>query len=136
LRAQSGRLHRLRLDDRHPAVAAERPVRAPGRQGMTAQAQLLRANRMKVWEPVFWLLAVAAPLVVPSHAAMVNEVAIVGLFAVSLDLVLGYTGIVSLGHAAFFGFGAYSAALMCKHVTPDPHIGLLAAMGASALLGL
>ena len=102
----------------------------------TAQAQLLRAHRMKAWEPVFWLLAFAAPLVVPQHAAMINEVAIVGLFAVSLDLVLGYTGIVSLGHAAFFGFGAYGAALMCKHVTPDPHLGLLAAMGASALLGL
>jgi branched-chain amino acid transport system permease protein len=101
-----------------------------------AHASLLRASRMRWWEPVVWLLAFAAPLLVPSHAAIVNEVAIVALFAVSLDLVLGYTGIVSLGHAAFFGFGAYSAALLCKHVTPDPHVGLLVAMGASALLGL
>ena len=101
-----------------------------------AQTNLLRASRMKPWEPVLWLLAFAAPLLFPSHAAMVNEIAIVGLFAVSLDLVLGYGGIVSLGHAAFFGLGAYVAALFCKHVNPDPHLGLLVAMAASALLGL
>jgi branched-chain amino acid transport system permease protein len=91
---------------------------------------------MKPWEPVLWLLAFAAPLAFPSHAAMVNEIAIVGLFAVSLDLVLGYGGIVSLGHAAFFGLGAYVAALFCKHVNPDPHLGLLVSMAAAALLGL
>jgi branched-chain amino acid transport system permease protein len=101
-----------------------------------AQTNLLRASRMKAWEPVLWLLAFAAPLAFPSHAAMVNEIAIVGLFAVSLDLVLGYGGIVSLGHAAFFGLGAYVAALFCKHVNPDPHLGLLVSMAAAALLGL
>lgn len=100
-----------------------------------AQASLLRASRIKAWEPVAWLLAFAAPVLFPSHAAIVNEVAIVALFAISLDLVLGYSGIVSLGHAAFFGFGAYTTALFCKHVMPDPHLGLLVAMGASALLG-
>jgi branched-chain amino acid transport system permease protein len=101
----------------------------------TAQASLLRTSRIKAWEPVAWLLAFAAPVLFPSHAAIVNEVAIVALFAISLDLVLGYSGIVSLGHAAFFGFGAYTTALFCKHVMPDPHLGLLIAMGASALLG-
>lgn len=101
-----------------------------------AQSDLLRASRMKPWEPVLWLLAFAAPLLLPSHALIVNEVAIVALFAISLDLVLGYTGIVSLGHAAFFGFGAYTTALFCTHVMPDPHLGLLVAMAASALLGL
>jgi branched-chain amino acid transport system permease protein len=55
---------------------------------------------------------------------MVNEMAIVALFALSLDLVLGYAGIVSLGHAAFLGFGAYSAALFAKHIMPDPLVGL------------
>ncbi len=102
---------------------------------MTAQASLLRTSRIKAWEPVAWLLAFAAPVLFPSHAAIVNEVAIVALFAISLDLVLGYSGIVSLGHAAFFGFGAYTTALFCKHVMPDPHLGLLIAMAASALLG-
>jgi branched-chain amino acid transport system permease protein len=59
----------------------------------------------------------------------------VALFAVSLDLVLGYTGIVSLGHAAFFGMGAYAAALFSKLVMPDPLVGLLFAVAVSTVLG-
>lgn len=101
-----------------------------------AQKNLLHASRMKPWEPAVWLVAFAMPMVFPRYAALINEIAILALFAVSLDLVLGYAGIVSLGHAAFFGLGAYTAALFCKHVMPDPHLGLLVAMGASALLGL
>jgi branched-chain amino acid transport system permease protein len=100
-----------------------------------SQASLLRASRIRVWEPAVWLLAFAAPLLAPSHAALVNEIAIVALFAVSLDLVLGYTGIVSLGHAAFFGIGAYTAALLAKHVNGDPLLGLAAAAGAATALG-
>ena len=103
---------------------------------MSAPTELLRASRIKPWEPVLWLLAFAAPVLFPSHALIINEIAIVGLFAVSLDLVLGYGGIVSLGHAAFFGLGAYVSALFCKHVHPDPHVALLVSMGAAALLGL
>ncbi|MBI2771277.1 MAG: branched-chain amino acid ABC transporter permease [Burkholderiales bacterium] len=102
---------------------------------MDAQTSLLKASRWKAWEPVLWLLAFAAPVVLPSHAAMINEIAIVALFAVSLDLVLGFTGVVSLGHAAFFGLGAYTAALLAKHVVPDPLVGLAAAIAASTVLG-
>jgi branched-chain amino acid transport system permease protein len=101
-----------------------------------AQRQLLRDSRIKPWEPVLWIIAFAAPVLFPSYALMVNEIAIVALFAVSLDLILGFSGIVSLGHAAYFGLGAYAAALFCKHISPDPHIGLLFAMGVAALLGL
>jgi branched-chain amino acid transport system permease protein len=68
--------------------------------------------------------------------AALNEMALLALFALSLDLILGYAGIVSLGHAAFFGFGAYTAALFAKHGLPDPWIGLGLAIAASALLGL
>ncbi|HSV45518.1 MAG TPA: branched-chain amino acid ABC transporter permease [Ramlibacter sp.] len=82
-----------------------------------------------------WLLAFAAPLLLPRHALIVNEIAIVGLFALSLDLVLGYTGIVSLGHAAFFGIGAYSAALFAKHVMPDPLVGLAVGIACATVLG-
>ncbi len=101
-----------------------------------AQQSLSRASRIKPWEPVLWLLAFAVPVLLPSYALMVNEIAIVALFAVSLDLVLGFTGIVSLGHAAFFGLGAYTAALFCKHVNPDPHLGLVVSMAAAAVLGM
>ncbi len=102
---------------------------------MNAQQQLLSSARMRGWEPLVWLLAFALPLLVPGHALIVNEVAIVALFAVSLDLVLGYTGIVSLGHAAFLGLGAYASALFAKHVMPDPLVGLLFGMGCATLLG-
>ena len=62
--------------------------------------------------------------VAPLYAPLFNEIAILALFAVSLDLILGYGGILSLGHAAFFGAGAYVAALFAKHVLPDPLVGL------------
>jgi len=100
------------------------------------QAPLMAKARWRPWEFVLWAAAFALPLVFPSHSLMVNEIAIVALFAMSLDLILGYTGIVSLGHAAFFGFGAYAAALFAKHVMPDPTVGLVVAVALSALLGL
>lgn len=92
-------------------------------------------GRWKPWEVAIWLLALASPLLLSSHALIINEIAIVALFAVSLDLILGYTGIVSLGHAAFFGMGAYAAALFSKHVMPDPLVGLAFAIAVSTLLG-
>ena len=75
----------------------------------------------------WWLL--------PSQALLLNEIAIVALFAMSLDLILGYAGVVSLGHAAFFGIGSYAAALFAKLVMPDPWVGLGVAITTAALLG-
>jgi len=99
------------------------------------QKPLLHKARWRWWEFVLWAGAFALPLITPSHSLMVNEIAIVALFAMSLDLILGYTGIVSLGHAAFFGFGAYAAALFAKLVMPDPTVGLGVAIVLCALLG-
>jgi branched-chain amino acid transport system permease protein len=93
------------------------------------------SGRWKPWEIILWLLALASPLLLPTHALIINEIAIVALFAVSLDLILGYTGIVSLGHAAFFGMGAYAAALFSKLVMPDPVLGLLVAIAVTTVLG-
>jgi branched-chain amino acid transport system permease protein len=102
---------------------------------MNTQTSLLKSSRWKPWEPVLWLIAFAAPVLMPSHALIINEIAIVALFAVSLDLVLGYTGIVSLGHAAFFGIGGYAAALFAKLVMPDPLVGLAVGIATATLLG-
>ena len=99
------------------------------------QQQLLKPSLWKWYELLVWLLVFAAPWLFPSRALIVNEVAIVALFALSLDLVLGYSGVVSLGHAAFLGFGAYTAALFAKHVMPDPLTGLLLGIAATTLLG-
>ena len=98
--------------------------------------QAMRATRVRIWEIVLWLVALAMWFVAPKYSPLFNEIAILALFAVSLDLILGYGGIVSLGHAAFFGAGVYAAALFAKHVMPDPLIGLFVAVAISALLGL
>ncbi len=100
-----------------------------------AFASLRALSRYRPWEVVLWLLAFAAPAVLGRHALMINEIVIFALFAISLDLILGYTGIVSLGHAAFFGMGAYAAALFAKLVLPDPLLGLLFAVAVSTVLG-
>ena len=87
------------------------------------------------WEAVLWLALLASPFALQSHALIINDIAIVALFAVSLDLILGFAGIVSLGHAAFFGMGAYAAALFAKLVMPDPLVGLVVAIAVSTALG-
>jgi branched-chain amino acid transport system permease protein len=102
---------------------------------MNTTTPLVADSRFKPWEAALWLLAFAAPWVLGKHALIINEIAIVALFAVSLDLILGYTGIVSLGHAAFLGFGAYTAALFAKHVMPDPLMGLVVGIAAATALG-
>ncbi len=95
----------------------------------------MTTSTYKPWEIVLWVLVLATPLLLPTHAAIINEIAIVALFAVSLDLVLGYTGIVSLGHAAFFGMAAYASALFAKHINPDPLLGLAVGIAMATLLG-
>jgi branched-chain amino acid transport system permease protein len=99
-------------------------------------AQLTRRGRWGIGEILFWLIALAALFLLPERLLFLNEIAILGLFAVSLDLILGYAGIISLGHGAFFGFGAYVAGLLTKHAMTDPLLGLLVAAVAAALLGL
>jgi branched-chain amino acid transport system permease protein len=103
---------------------------------MSAATSLARRARWRWPEIVFWVVAFAAVAVPGGKQLILNEIAILALFALSLDLILGYAGIISLGHAAFFGLGAYAAGLMCKHVTPDPLAGLAVAVAAAALLGL
>jgi branched-chain amino acid transport system permease protein len=102
---------------------------------MSAAQGLTRRARWRPAEIVFWLLAFAALFLPPGKHLLLNEVAILALFALSLDLILGYAGIISLGHAAFFGAGAYAAGILCKLVTPDPLAGLAMAVVAAAMLG-
>jgi branched-chain amino acid transport system permease protein len=86
-------------------------------------------------EIAFWLVAAATLFFLPERHLILNEIAIIGLFALSLDLILGYAGIVSLGHAAFFGLGAYVAGIMAKNGLGDPLLGLAGAAIAAAILG-
>jgi branched-chain amino acid transport system permease protein len=103
---------------------------------VTPSQRLLAPSKWRPWEIALWVLIGATPLLFGQHAALINEIAILALFALSLDMILGYAGIVSLGHAAFFGLGAYGAALFAKHVMPDPLAGLVVGTALAALLGL
>jgi len=91
------------------------------------------------WQPlevVFWLIAFGAIWLLPDRHLILTEIAWLGLFALSLDLILGYAGIISLGHAAFFGLGAYTAALLAKHeIVNEPVLAMLAAGLAAMALG-
>jgi branched-chain amino acid transport system permease protein len=84
---------------------------------------------------VFWLATLLPFVLTPNYLSLASQIAITALFALSLDLILGYAGIVSLGHAAFFGAGAYAAGLIAKHYWSEPLSGLLIASIASGILG-
>jgi len=90
------------------------------------------------WHPLeiaFWLCTLLPFLVTPNYLSLASQIAITALFALSLDLILGYAGIVSLGHAAFFGVGAYTAGLLAKHYWTEPLTGLVLAAVLSGLAG-
>jgi branched-chain amino acid transport system permease protein len=95
-----------------------------------------RTARWHAAEFVFWIVLIACGLLFPSRYLIMTEIVRLGLFALSLDLILGYAGVVSLGHAAFFGVGAYSAGLLALHgIVGEPVLALLVAGLAAAVLG-
>lgn len=108
-----------------PALAA---VPAP-------RLALLPHDRWGRLEIAFWLAPLAIFFFVPGYLVLGSQIFIAALFALSLDLVLGYAGIVSLGHAAFFGTGAYAAGLLARHGWGEPLTGLLAGGAAAAAVG-
>jgi len=90
------------------------------------------------WQPLeiaFWLATLLPFVLTPNYLVLASQIAITALFALSLDLILGYAGIVSLGHAAYFGFGSYTAGLIAKWGWGEPLTGLLIAAIAAGALG-
>jgi len=123
---------------------AESNRASPGayREGGTAELRaravqfMARRHRFRPAEAAPWLLAILAFFLFPDRMAFGTQVLIMVLFAVSLDLILGYAGIMSLGHAAFFGIGAYTAALLSARLGwNEPITGLFAAAALAALIG-
>jgi branched-chain amino acid transport system permease protein len=97
---------------------------------------LAARTRFGPLEIAFWLAALGTIYLLPGRHLILTETAIWGLFALSLDLILGYAGIISLGHAAFFGVGAYAAGLIAKYeIIVEPSIALLCAGLIAAALG-
>jgi branched-chain amino acid transport system permease protein len=90
------------------------------------------------WRPeeiVFWLLTPLPFWLFPDYLALASQIAVMALFALSLDLILGYAGIVSLGHAAFYGLGAYTAGLLSKYAFGEPVAGLACAGVVAGIAG-
>jgi branched-chain amino acid transport system permease protein len=99
---------------------------------MSAQTEVgfhAQAHARWHWgEFAFWIAALACAFLFPSRYLIMTEIVRLALFALSLDLILGYAGIVSLGHAAFFGIGAYCAGLLALHgIVTEPVIALIVA---------
>ena len=97
---------------------------------------LTRRARWSPLEIAFWLVVLASIWLLPSKHLILTEICIWAMFALSLDLILGYAGIISLGHAAFFGFGAFAAGLAAKYgYIQEPVIALVVAGLLAAALG-
>ena len=98
---------------------------------------LVNRHRLRAWEPLPWILALAFYFAFPNHLGFGADLLVTILFALSLDLALGYAGIVTLGHAAFFGAGAYTVGLLAHHgIWSEPVTSLMIAACVAALIGL
>ena len=98
--------------------------------------RLIRAHRLRLVELLPWVVAVIGYFAFADYLSLGSQILIMILFAMSLDLVVGYAGIVTLGHAAFFGVGAYAAGIYAVHVSGEPFSGLLVGAVAAAVVGL
>jgi branched-chain amino acid transport system permease protein len=100
-----------------------------------ARMMVRRRARWTTVEIAFWIAAAASYVLFPTKLVLLTQILIGGLFAMSLDLLLGYGGIPSFGHAAFFGLGAYAAGLLAAHGWGEPLSGVLVGGFAAGTLG-
>jgi branched-chain amino acid transport system permease protein len=102
-----------------------------------AARTLAQRHRLRLWEPLPWIAAIAFYFAFPTYLGFGTELLITILFALSLDLALGYAGIVTLGHAAFFGAGAYTVGILANMgLWTEPISGLVLAAVVAGLVGL
>src|SRR4029078_7894802 len=94
---------------------------------LTPRGYLQAQNRWHPLEIAFWLATLLPFVLFPDYLSLASQIAITALFAPSLDIILGHAGIVSLGPAAFFGIGAYTAGLISKFGWGEPLSGLIVA---------
>src|SRR5579863_3469796 len=101
----------------------------------SATALFAERARWRWLEVAYWIVIVACIFAFPTHLMTIAQVLLSGFFAVSFDLLVGYAGIASLGQAAFFGVGAYTAGLIAHNGWSEPLTGLLAGALAAGVLG-
>jgi branched-chain amino acid transport system permease protein len=116
-------------------MRAERAASLAEAGGPAPAEAPLPSDRWRKAEIAFWLLPIPCYFLFPGYLVLGSQVFITALFALSLDLILGYAGIVSLGHAAFFGIGAYTAGLLAVHGWGEPLTGLAAGGALAAVAG-
>jgi branched-chain amino acid transport system permease protein len=117
-------------------AASETTLRVSGGRARAAD-YLVRRHYFSWPEALPWLIAVACFFVFPDRTTFGSQVLIMVMFALSLDLILGYAGIVTLGHAAFFGLGAYTVALLFVQLGwSEPITGILAGAAVAGLVGI
>jgi branched-chain amino acid transport system permease protein len=97
---------------------------------------LAARSRWRPAEIAFWSFVVASYFLFPNYLVLISQILVAGLFALSLDLMLGYGGMPSLGHAAFFGLGAYAAGLLGQMGWGEPISGLLLSGAVTGVFGL
>lgn len=102
----------------------------------TARRYFADQQRWSPWELAFWAAWLAAFFVPQANLALLTQILVWGLFALSMDLLLGYRGLPSFGQAAFFGIGAYAAGMLGKLGWVEPFTGLLASGLVAGLVGL
>ncbi|MCC2097422.1 MAG: branched-chain amino acid ABC transporter permease [Hyphomicrobiales bacterium] len=116
-----------------PAPSMAQMLHPPAAPGSALQHR----HRIRFWEVLPWVLGIGYFFAFPTYLGFGNELLITILFALSLDLALGYAGIVTLGHAAFFGIGAYTVGMLAEYeIWNEPLTGLVLAAITSALVGL
>jgi branched-chain amino acid transport system permease protein len=97
---------------------------------------VVRSHAFKIWELTPWLAFAAVWFILPTYLPFASQIIVMILFTLSYDIVVGYAGIVILGHTAFFGVGAYIAGLLAVGGWPEPISGLICAGLGAAVVGL
>jgi branched-chain amino acid transport system permease protein len=95
---------------------------------------ILSRHRFRAGELVWWALALGAFFVFPEHLAIGTSVLVMVIFVLSYDLLLGFAGVLSFGHAVFFGLGAYTAGWLSLAGWTEPISAALIGGLAAALL--
>ena len=109
---------------------------AAGPHASSGPQLYLQAQTRWHWlEIAFWISTLLPFLLFKPYLLLASQIALTALFALSLDLILGYAGIVSLVHAAFFGVGAYTAGIISKYGWGEPFSGLVFAAAAAGIVG-
>jgi len=91
------------------------------------------------WTVLIWIVLLTMPYwmnAVGGYTELASRVLVLGLAAMSLNFLLGFTGVLSFGHAAYFGLGAYGAAMTIKYIAPSTPLGILVGVAAGTLAAM